>query len=836
MKVVDKEPLEKENKVKQILNEKRIMEKLEHPFIVKLYWSFQSKKKLQFVMDFCAGGELFYHLHNVGRLTEAQAKFYFVEVVLGIEYLHQHAIIYRDLKPENVLLDIDGHVRLADFGLSKEGVTLDLSTNSFCGSPEYMSPEMLQQCGHTLSVDFYSLGALLYEMIVGLPPHYSTNRDEMYRRILTDPLSIPSSLSPTLRDLLTELLRKNPARRLGSRRGMREIQEHPWCKDVDWERYMRKEVDPPFKPSLKQSHFDPEYTAAVVEQPGQKSERSYSYYWDGSNCTSFMQSDADVEARAGVETTRQLEGKYHDFSFERSKPATAELANELTKERPARHEKENCAPRSGAHTARAAADKHEEPVFSLAKELALEEEHHRSARKEAVIAVPMVEYANIRPEKAAYKTAQGICKSLITAATEPAQKHVLAQSKPSAELNRCSTEDACESQRIYFKLHEDIVEAGTEDSARSLKGKYHTSGKQGAKTTRDNSKGRLSDTLLTKRPNKEQPQHGKPPVAASANIGTLERNIKEALKRAYKGSCCVPGNSQTPRAPFVPALFPPEDSTKSGAFIKILDGTSTATAAGASTARLKLFKGNAHEKHKAEASGLKSMREMTAAHLVPSRNTYSNSKGTRQDERLGTSKNMEEELARMNLRSSFDKSIPTRMHKLCFENVNKEQKKIQEFFNRVLLQSSNAETSQFSLKGETMPRDDRGRTSLVRPGKFGAANLVLRDSSVEDPRCTTLNMSKDTTVPMEMRTVDMAGTTRHEAKYSVKAKGKSKPGAPTKRELAAIQKRSCSSGKRLVGDVSKGSDKLDLGVHCKMSSAAKGKTSACKKSHNNLYS
>ena len=195
MKIIEKESLEKENKVKQVLNEKNIMLQLESPFIVKLYWSFQSKSKLPFVMDFCAGGELFYHLHNVGKLTEKQAKFYFAEILLGLEYLHKKSIIYRDLKPENVLLDIDGHVRLADFGLSKENISLNSTTGSFCGSPEYMSPEMLQQTGHSLTIDYYSLGALIYEMILGLPPHYTTDRDEMFRRIIEDPIKFPSTLS-----------------------------------------------------------------------------------------------------------------------------------------------------------------------------------------------------------------------------------------------------------------------------------------------------------------------------------------------------------------------------------------------------------------------------------------------------------------------------------------------------------------------------------------------------------------------------------------------------------------------------------------------------------------
>ena len=223
MKVVDKESMEKDNKIEQILNEKNIMQQLDNPFIVKLFWSFQSKDTLNFVMDFCPGGELFYHLHNVGCLSENHTKFYFAEILLGIEYLHKQGIIYRDLKPEIVLIDLDGHIRLADFGLSKEGLSLDIMTYTFCGSPEYMNPEMLQQSGHTLTVDFYSLGVLLYEMIVGLPPYYSIDRDEMYTRILNNQLILPPDISPSLSDLLIKLLNKDPKLRLGGKRGVDQI-------------------------------------------------------------------------------------------------------------------------------------------------------------------------------------------------------------------------------------------------------------------------------------------------------------------------------------------------------------------------------------------------------------------------------------------------------------------------------------------------------------------------------------------------------------------------------------------------------------------------------------
>ena len=135
MKVIEKEFLVKGNKVDQIINERKIMSCLDNPFIVKLYWAFQSEKCLHFVMELCAGGEFFYHLNKIGLLNELHAKFYFAEIIIALEYLHANSIVYRDLKPENVLIDLDGHIKLADFGLSKKGISLINPTHSFCGSP-----------------------------------------------------------------------------------------------------------------------------------------------------------------------------------------------------------------------------------------------------------------------------------------------------------------------------------------------------------------------------------------------------------------------------------------------------------------------------------------------------------------------------------------------------------------------------------------------------------------------------------------------------------------------------------------------------------------------------
>lgn len=266
IKIISKEFVTKEQKVTQIITERNIMEKNKHPFIVNLHWAFQTGKELFLVMDFCPGGELFFHLHNLGRFTEKQAKFYFAEILLGLEYLHSHNIVYRDLKPENILLDMDGHVKLTDFGLSKENINSRARSYSFCGSPEYMSPEMLDGIGHGREVDYYSLGAFLFEMLTGLPPFYDSNRSQMYMRVLQEKLVIPNFISPAARDLLTKLLEKDPEMRMGSKIGAEAVKAHEWCQRIDWKKLYNKQILPPFRPNLRYSNFDPEYMAIPIDK------------------------------------------------------------------------------------------------------------------------------------------------------------------------------------------------------------------------------------------------------------------------------------------------------------------------------------------------------------------------------------------------------------------------------------------------------------------------------------------------------------------------------------------------------------------------------------------
>mmetsp|Transcript_19289 Transcript_19289/g.23725 ORF Transcript_19289/g.23725 Transcript_19289/m.23725 type:complete len:666 (+) Transcript_19289:144-2141(+) len=273
LKVLRKDNIIKRNQVEHTRTERNVLGYVNHPFIVGLKMAFQSKNKLYFVLDYCAGGELFFHLSKVGRFPEPRAAFYAAEIVLALEYIHQLDIVYRDLKPENVLLDARGHVRLTDFGLSKEGISSSSSgANSFCGTPEYLAPEILNRQGHGRAVDWWSLGALLYEMLTGLPPFYCRDREKLFEKIRKGHLEYPRSLSARAQLLLRGLLTKDPRKRLGSgENDARPIKEHVFFSDNDWVKLYRGQTPPPWDPqinnSLDTSQFDEEFTSMPIFSP-----------------------------------------------------------------------------------------------------------------------------------------------------------------------------------------------------------------------------------------------------------------------------------------------------------------------------------------------------------------------------------------------------------------------------------------------------------------------------------------------------------------------------------------------------------------------------------------
>ncbi|KAI1729789.1 protein kinase domain-containing protein [Ditylenchus destructor] len=252
MKVLGKEHIKMRNEVKHVMAERNVLlTNIHHPFLVSLHYSFQTKEKLYFVLDFLNGGELFFHLQKERCFSEQRARFYAAEIASALGYLHEKDIIYRDLKPENLLLDRLGHVVLTDFGLCKEGIKLKDTTNTFCGTPEYLAPEVIRKKPYDRTVDWWCLGSVLYEMMFGLPPFYSKNQNEMYEKTLNQPLSIPHTASPPARTILSQMLNKDRAERLGAKTDFDEIRDHIFFITIDWEKLLNREMKPPFVPKVR---------------------------------------------------------------------------------------------------------------------------------------------------------------------------------------------------------------------------------------------------------------------------------------------------------------------------------------------------------------------------------------------------------------------------------------------------------------------------------------------------------------------------------------------------------------------------------------------------------
>jgi len=269
MKTMKKADVLKRNQKEHTASERHVLETVNHPFIVNLHFAFQTPTKLYMVMEYCPGGELFFHLSRAGRFSEGRCKFYTCELVLAVGYLHSLNIIYRDLKPENVLVDANGHAKITDFGLSKEGVMDNISAKTTCGTPEYLAPEVLNKKGHGRGVDFYSIGALIYEMLTGLPPYYTKDRDKLFRRIAKGDLEYPTYVNASAKACMQGLLLLDPERRLGGGpTDVEEVKAHAFFGDVDWRAVYESRIPVPFKPNLSgdgdAKYFDKEFTGQNV--------------------------------------------------------------------------------------------------------------------------------------------------------------------------------------------------------------------------------------------------------------------------------------------------------------------------------------------------------------------------------------------------------------------------------------------------------------------------------------------------------------------------------------------------------------------------------------------
>ncbi|XP_019488366.1 PREDICTED: serine/threonine-protein kinase N2 isoform X3 [Hipposideros armiger] len=268
IKALKKGDIVARDEVDSLMCEKRIFEtvnSVRHPFLVNLFACFQTKEHVCFVMEYAAGGDLMMHIHT-DVFSEPRAVFYAACVVLGLQYLHEHKIVYRDLKLDNLLLDTEGFVKIADFGLCKEGMGYGDRTSTFCGTPEFLAPEVLTETSYTRAVDWWGLGVLIYEMLVGESPFPGDDEEEVFDSIVNDEVRYPRFLSTEAISIMRRLLRRNPERRLGAgEKDAEDVKKHPFFRLIDWSALMDKKVKPPFVPTIRGredvSNFDDEFTS-----------------------------------------------------------------------------------------------------------------------------------------------------------------------------------------------------------------------------------------------------------------------------------------------------------------------------------------------------------------------------------------------------------------------------------------------------------------------------------------------------------------------------------------------------------------------------------------------
>ncbi|CAH8848001.1 unnamed protein product [Trichobilharzia szidati] len=286
MKILKKSVLIEKEEVVHTMTENRVLQQCKHPFMTALRYSFTTPNCLCFVMEYVNGGELFFHLQRDRIFSEERAKFYGAEITLALGYLHNQNVVYRDLKLENLLLDKDGHIKIADFGLCKEDMYYGASTKTFCGTPEYLAPEVLLDSDYGRSVDWWGLGVVMYEMMCGRLPFYSSDHEVLFELILQENVSFPPHLTQPAQDILSRLLIKDPTSRLGGgTQDVLEVMAHLFFASIDWDRLIRKDIQPPWKPDVmdeKDTKYVPdEFKDASVDLTPPDDEDSKSQIVDG---------------------------------------------------------------------------------------------------------------------------------------------------------------------------------------------------------------------------------------------------------------------------------------------------------------------------------------------------------------------------------------------------------------------------------------------------------------------------------------------------------------------------------------------------------------------------
>ena len=270
MKILTKKQVKLRHQEAHTKAERDLMVKINCPFIVNIKFAFQDTEKLYIITEFMQGGEMFFHLHKERRFSNEKTQFYIIEIILAIEFLHKNKMLYRDLKPENIMIDANGHIKLTDFGLSKMVNKPKEKAFTICGTPQYLAPEILSDDGYDCSVDWWSLGCVMYEMLVGKAPFRIPKGAYLSAEIYKKKISIPDFVTQEARDLISQLLVPNPKKRLGyGPEDAEKIKAHPYFEGINWDDAWNQKLTPPFVPVLKSetdlTYFDKMFTDEKIE-------------------------------------------------------------------------------------------------------------------------------------------------------------------------------------------------------------------------------------------------------------------------------------------------------------------------------------------------------------------------------------------------------------------------------------------------------------------------------------------------------------------------------------------------------------------------------------------